>query len=394
MVAQPTPRPASEPLPSLSGVLHVYTGNRYGGIETTLATMGRSPIFRGQTYALLSQGRLFEELSEAGADVVEIGPFRARLPWQARGVRERLRRILVDRAIHTVVAHMSIPYALVAPVVGDRALVYYVHEFHLGRHWSEYWARHSRRPDAVIAGSAFEATSVPALFPDVRPESASVVYYATEVGNEAPAHVRDEVRRELSTPLDHRVIVCAARLSPYKGHEMLIEALGQLRRRPDWTAWIVGGPQTPAEARFDKHLRARAAALGIADRIRFLGERRDVPRLLRGADLHCQPNVGPEPFGICFVEALWAGLPVVTSSIGGALEIVTPELGELVPPSDATALARALDRCLDDGEKARVVREKGPAWARSLCSPEAFARRLSGALALARERAGGGRPST
>jgi glycosyltransferase involved in cell wall biosynthesis len=169
----------------------------------------------------------------------------------------------------------------------------------------------------VIAGSAFEATSVQALFPDVRPEDASVVYYATDVGSDELAHVRGEVRRELGTPLEHRVIVCAARLSPYKGHHMLIEALGALRRRTDWTAWIAGGPQSPAEARFCRGLRARVAALGIAERIRFLGERRDVPRLLRGADLHCQPNVGPEPFGICFVEALWAGLPVITSSIGG-----------------------------------------------------------------------------
>jgi glycosyltransferase involved in cell wall biosynthesis len=386
MLAHPTPSSAVEPLSSFSGVLHVYTGNRYGGIETTLATMGRSPIFHGQTYALLSRGRLFEELSEAKADVVEIGPFRARRPWQARRVRERLREILAERSIHTVVAHMSIPYALVAPAIGDRTLVYYVHEFHRGKHWSEFWARHSRRPDAVIAGSAFEASSIPALFPNIASEDASVVYYATEVGNEALPQVRADVRRELATPDDHHVIVCAARLSPYKGHDVLIEALGALRRRPDWTAWIAGGPQSPTEARFDRSLRARSTALGIADRIRFLGERRDVPRLLRGADLHCQPNVGPEPFGICFVEALWAGLPVVTSSIGGALEIVTPELGELVPPSDATALARALDKCMDDGDKARIVREKGPAWAQSLCSPEAFARRMSDALARARGR--------
>jgi glycosyltransferase involved in cell wall biosynthesis len=365
----------------------VYTGNRYGGIETMLATMARSPIFHGQTYALVSRGRLFDELSGAGGDVVEIGPFRARRPWQARRVRARIRQVLAERSIHTVVTHMSIPHALAAPVVGQRTLVYYAHEFHRGRHWSEFWARRSRRPDAVIAGSAFDATSVPALFPDVRPEDASVVYYATDLGADDVADARAEVRRELATPLEHRVIVCAARLTPYKGQDVLIEALGGLRARADWTAWIAGGPQTGPEARFEKRLRARAAALGVADRVRFLGERRDVPRLLRAADVFCQPNVGPEPFGICFVEALWAGLPVVTSAIGGALEIVTPELGELVEPSDPPGLIRALDRSLGDREKGKVVRERGPAWAQSLCSPEAFARRMSDALARAREQA-------
>jgi glycosyltransferase involved in cell wall biosynthesis len=49
--------------------------------------------------------------------------------------------------------------------------------------------------------------------------------------------------------------------------------------------------------------------LRIADRVRFAGQRDDVPRLLAAADLHCQPNSSPEPFGVAFVEALAAGLP-------------------------------------------------------------------------------------
>jgi len=378
--------PPSHPSSPFAGVLHVYTGNRFGGIETMLATMARSALFFGQTYALVSRGRLFDELTEAGADVVEVGPFRARHPWQARAVRERLRAVLAERSIHTVVTHMSIPHALTAPVVGKRALVYYAHELHTGRHWSERWARRARRPDLVIAGSACDAETVPLLFPDVRSADAAVVYYATDLGAESALDARADVRRELATPVDHQVIVCTARLTPYKGQDVLIEALGRLRGRDGWTAWLAGGPQTGAETRFDRHLKTRARELGIDQRLRFLGERRDVPRLLRAADLHCQPNVGPEPFGLCFVEALWAGLPVVTSAIGGALEIVTPDLGELVPPSDAALLAAALERCLADGERARVVRAEGPSRAKALCSPEAFARRMGDALAAARER--------
>jgi glycosyltransferase involved in cell wall biosynthesis len=381
-----------EPPSSFAGVLHVFTGNRYGGIETMLATMARSPLFHGQTYALVSRGRLFDELGAAKADVLEIGPFRARRPWQARAVRKRLSEILAARSIHTVVTHMSIPHALAAPVVGSRALVYYAHEVHRGRHWSERWARRARRPDLVIAGSAFDATGVPALFPEVSSADVSVVYYATDLGEPGADDERAEVRRELTTPLDHRVIVCAARMTPYKGQDVLIEALGRLRGRPGLTAWIAGGAQTPAEARFEKGLRERASALGLGERVRFLGERNDVPRLLRAADLHCQPNTGPEPFGICFVEALWAGLPVVTSAIGGALEILTPEFGELVPPSKVGALAEALERCMDDAEKARAVRLRGPARAQSFCSPQAFARRMSAALARARDATSGRGP--
>jgi glycosyltransferase involved in cell wall biosynthesis len=366
---------------AFAGVMHVYTGNRYGGIERLLATMARSGLFASQTYVLTSRGRLFEELTAAGADVVEIGPFRARHPWQAMLVRRRLRDELAKRDVHTVVTHLAIPHALAAPVVGRRTLVYYAHEFHHGTHWSERWAKLNRAPDAVITGSVFDATSMSALFPGIPP---TVVYYATELPPRGSHTERDAVRRELDTPLDHHVIVMPARLSPYKGHELLIDGLHALAARSDWTAWIAGGPQDAEEVKYEAALRARAERLGIAQRIRFLGERRDVARLLAAADLHCQPNIGPEPFGLCFIEALWAGLPVVTSAIGGALEIVTPELGELVPPGDATALAAALARCMDDPRKRRAAEKDGPRRAEELCSARAFAARLAPALEQAR----------
>jgi glycosyltransferase involved in cell wall biosynthesis len=368
-----------------SGVLHVYVGNRFGGIETMLATMARSGLFAGQTYALMYRGRLFEELEAASADVVEVGGFRARSAWQAFGVRKRLRELLAARRVHTIVTHMAIPHALVAPVAGSRKIVYYAHEYHRGTHWSERWASLGRFPDAVVAGSAFDAESVPAIFPGVAPR---VVYYAAELAPRASGAEREAVRRELDTPLDHRVILSAARLTPYKGHAVLIEGLGLLRGRTDWTAWIAGAPQIPEEEALFARLKARARELGVAERVRFLGERRDVPRLSAAADLACQANVGPEPFGLCFVEALAAGMPVVTSGIGGALEIVTPELGELVPPGDPAALAAGLARCMDSDEKSAAARRFGPERARDLCSAEAFARRLGGAIEAVRSNGG------
>jgi glycosyltransferase involved in cell wall biosynthesis len=82
--------------------------------------------------------------------------------------------------------------------------------------------------------------------------------------------------------------------------------------------------------------------------VQVLGERRDVPRLLRAADLFCQPNDGPEPFGVVFAEALLSGVPVVTADMGGAPEIVSDECGRLVPPGDLDALTRVLGELIDD----------------------------------------------
>jgi glycosyltransferase involved in cell wall biosynthesis len=112
-----------------------------------------------------------------------------------------------------------------------------------------------------------------------------------------------------------------------------------------------------------------ATKLGIVDRIRFLGRRTDVARLLAAADIHCQPNLGPEPFGITFVEAMAAGLPIVTTVLGAAAEVVTPANGILVPPADAPALASALQRLISDPDLCRHLGDAGPSRARQLCDP-------------------------
>jgi glycosyltransferase involved in cell wall biosynthesis len=114
--------------------------------------------------------------------------------------------------------------------------------------------------------------------------------------------------------------------------------------------------------------------------VRWLGERGDVPRLLAAADLLCQPNLGPEPFGITFVEAMYAGIPVVAAAHGGSLEIVTPETGLLVPPNDPAATADALARLIDDASLRARLGAAGPARARELSDPERQMSRLHDVL--------------
>jgi glycosyltransferase involved in cell wall biosynthesis len=104
--------------------------------------------------------------------------------------------------------------------------------------------------------------------------------------------------------------------------------------------------------------------------VRFLGQRQDVPDVLAAADLFCQPNEAPEPFGIALVEALWAGRPVVTTRMGAAPEVLGEGCGVLVPP-EPRALAAALERLVADaGERGRLGAQ-GPVRARALCEPAA-----------------------
>ncbi|MBY0458826.1 MAG: glycosyltransferase family 4 protein, partial [Gemmataceae bacterium] len=119
----------------------------------------------------------------------------------------------------------------------------------------------------------------------------------------------------------------------------------------------------------------------IAGRVRFLGHRSDVRRLMASADVHCQPNTGPEPFGLAYVEALGAGLPVVASGFGGAAEIITPACGVLTTPGDPGAVAAALRELIANPGRRAELGAAGPDRARELCDPAArlgdFARALA-----------------
>src|SRR6185369_2330950 len=111
---------------------------------------------------------------------------------------------------------------------------------------------------------------------------------------------------------------------------------------------LVGdGPDRPATE-------ALATRLGVRDRVQFLGERIDLPSLLRASHLFLLPSE-TESFGLAALEAMACGLPVVASDVGGLPEVVTHgETGLLASVGDVATMARHVARLLgDDGERAR-----------------------------------------
>jgi glycosyltransferase involved in cell wall biosynthesis len=227
----------------------------------------------------------------------------------------------------------------------------------------------------VICNSHYTADAVSAWLPSAPLE----VIYAPVSASPADRGTREEIRRELGADEATTVIVIASRFEWWKGHAELLEAASRLHGK--WEIWIAGGTQRTAEQAYARELNEFARSAGIAGRVRFLGERRDVPRVLQGADIHCQPNSAPEPFGVAFVEALYAGVPVVTSDAGGAREIVTSVCGMLVPIGARGALVAALQSLIDDPARRKALGAAGPARARALTDPVAQIASLERVLA-------------
>jgi glycosyltransferase involved in cell wall biosynthesis len=330
-------------------VLHLTSGNMYGGVETFLTTLAREATLAPEMhseFALCWEGRLSSELAQLGTSPHLLGHVRISRPHTVVRARRALRELLAREQFDVAVCHQPWPCVVFGSVVrGARLpLVLWVHMAGEGTHWLERLARRTR-PDLAICSSRFTAQCASRWLTKAQIEHVYCPVSRPDVGR---SDTRAALRQRLHTPARDVVIVQVSRLEAFKGQRELLQALAGMKDQQGWTCWMVGGPQRRSESAYLQELQSIARGNGIEDRVRFLGERSDVPALLNAADVYCQPNWMPEAFGLSLVEALHAGLPVVTSGIGGACEIVDGSCGVLTPPRDASALSAALGRLITD----------------------------------------------
>jgi glycosyltransferase involved in cell wall biosynthesis len=352
-------------------VLHVSSGNLYGGVETVLVALARfrhlCPAMQPE-FALSFEGRLSQELLETGVSVHQLGEVRTRKPWTVWSARARLRTLLREQPFDVVMCHMAWPMAMFGGTArrsGSR-LAFWAHDAANGSHWLERWASRVS-PDIVIGNSRFTGETMPLLFP-LAP--CRIIYCPVMPSQLVEGEsCRAEIRHALGVSRDTVAIIQVSRMEAWKGHQLHLDALAKLKDDPRWTCWMVGGAQRPAEQEYMRELQEKAIRLGIADRVRFLGQRSDVPNLLAAADIFSQPNLGAEPFGIVFIEALAAGLPVVTTAMGGPQEIIDDSCGIVAPPGNAELVASALHRLIDSADLRSRLGRHGPERARDLCDP-------------------------
>ena len=175
---------------------------------------------------------------------------------------------------------------------------------------------------------------------------------ATAVGNgrdpalfRPDAAARDAVRAELGAGPGDCVVIAVSRLVRHKGYPELLEAL---RAAPgNCVLWVVG-ERLPSDHGEDLEPVFAAASAELGPRLRRLGYRTDVARLLAAADVFALPSHF-EGLPMSVIEAMLCGLPVVTTDIRGPREMVVPgETGLLVPPAEAAPLAEALRVLAED----------------------------------------------
>lgn len=348
-------------------------GHLYGGIEQMLATFAATTsVHIEQQFALTAANRLSGELRDMNAHVVALPPARASRPLSVVTARRAFDRLLTELNPDAAIFHGSWTHAIFAEVARRRScvLAFWQHAPIIDPGWPDRWAS-LIQPDVTIANSRFTA-----LAPLFSRSSPHVIYCPVLPPLTLSASERAAAREQLQVRESDVVVLMAARLEAWKGHAVLIAAANRLKNTSA-KFWIAGGVQRPSEQGYFEQLE-RAAAAGHS--IAMLGQRRDVQRLMMLADVYCQPNTAPEPFGLAIAEAMSAGLPCVVSRSGGAAELIDSECGVLTAPGDTDAVAQAIERLAADRSRRVAMGTAARTRAEMLTDPAARVEQLVDAL--------------
>lgn len=163
-------------------------------------------------------------------------------------------------------------------------------------------------------------------------------------------HTRAEARVALGLAADALVVTTVGRLTAIKQPQLFLDTVARLASRvPKLVALVAGDGELRQE------LRSRAASLGLADRVRWLGWRRDLTTVYAATDVFLLTSRN-EGTPVALIEAMASAVSGVSTDVGGVRDVIeSPAVGRLVAPVDSEALAAAAEKLLTDASLRREI---------------------------------------
>ena len=322
-------------------IVHTEASCGWGGQEIRILEESKGMLERGHEVVILCppEARIHAEAQRRGIPVTALPIGRKRLPGMLA-----LRRWLAAHPADVVNTHSSTDSWLAAlacktlrqppPIVRTRHI-----SAPIPKNAASRWLYNGAVAHVVTTGEVLRQTLI--THNSVPAERISSVPTGIDPARFCPGD-QAAARKDLGLDPDGHYLGIVATLRSWKGHLHLLDAFASLDW-PDWNLLIVGeGPMRgPIEA--------KVAALGLAGRVRLVGQQDRPEDWLRALDIFCLPSYANEGVPQAVLQAMFAGLPIVTTPVGAILEAVSDgETALVVAPKNPAALATALARLAAD----------------------------------------------
>jgi glycosyltransferase involved in cell wall biosynthesis len=301
-------------------------------------------------------GALQRQIESVGGRHVTL-PLKSKNPIQMRKNARRLAELIAAEAVDIIHARSRAP-AWSAWHAAQKTGCHFITTFHgtygtssvLKRRYNAIMTKGER----VIANSRFTASHILHTYP-MEQKNLRIVRRGVDISIYNPGAVTQarliQLAGQWRLPDGKSVVMLPGRLTAWKGHLVLLDAITHLKR-DDFVVVFVGDEQGRQDYRH--RLERRIERDGLGHIVRFAGPCRDMPAAYMSADVVVCASTKPEAFGRVIVEGQAMGRPVVAFDHGGAMEtILGGETGLLVEPGSASALAQAIAAALDLGAERR-----------------------------------------
>ncbi len=345
-------------------ILQIVPRLEAGGAERTTIDIAQAITEAGgKAIVVAEHGGMVPELEAVGGQYIAMNAA-SKNPLQMLKTARALAKLVTSREVDILHARSRAPAwpALWAARWTNRPFVTTYHGIYSQTNaLKAFYNSAMTRSDVIIANSAMTARLVGQRAPSAR-ERITTIYRGTDIDAFAPGAVSSQRSEALRnnwglrpTDAGRPLILNIARLTGWKGQDVLIEAMEQLLKDdPQNPAILILAGGSQDNTSYEDRLRDTIKTRGLEDHIRLVGHCDDVPAALSFATCMVVASTREEAFGRAAVEAGAAGVPTIATDHGGARETIQapPEVddgdrtGWRVPPGDVVALAQALKTVL------------------------------------------------
>lgn len=353
-------------------IVHTEASCGWGGQEIRILEESRGMLARGHRITLLCppEATIFKRAAHWGVEVIGL-PIRKKRLADLQAMRRWLRQHRGD--VDVINTHSSTDswLAAMANLTSGGTPVPLVRTRHISapvaNSLANRWLYGKAVVEVVTTGETLRRELIKGLH--LSAEHVESIFTGIDTARFEPGD-KASARQRVGLEEGLTWVGIVATIRTWKGHQYLLEAIAALGD-PHVRLAIVG--DGPHRATLEK----RVTELGLQHTVRFVGNQQDVVPWLQALDVFVLPSYANEGVSQAVMQAMSAGLPVITTAVGSMTDVIkADQTGILVPPRDPSAIAGALRRLIDTPADAMRLGQQARAFALEHCGIESMVTRM------------------